>query len=730
MSHFTLHISFPSGGPLIGGYSATMAGVHKSHAQHPSLNPRTPPRRGASEALEHRVDDRDNGQPVAYLPATAMRGALRMTLEAVLRGAGHSACARGSGIDPAAAGSAAAATPDATPTSLPHATPCTLGEAGAPCLPCRLFGTQADGLRPGAHAFSALVLGDASPASTVAWSMRPGVSVTRSSRSANENRLFMQRAPTGAAGRPLRFVAHGRLIDPTLKPNLEAAVRATTHIGAGQSRGFAHAVLDLDWHDAPTSSERDPAATSAAIPSAEDTSSDHRDLQIQVTLQTPALIGTAIVDQNFRESRAELPGSAVRGAIGFTLAELIANDGDGFDPARPDRDQAMQRLLAPASADDNQDGASFGFLFPINGALSSAPRRGTHGQSATIDGPIGALPITARACKHHGRSHGVIDTLLDRLVMRRAGDLTEAERVTRLIQTRCPICQAPLRGADGNRHAQSAPTMRTITRVALDRSSHTAKDAQLFAQLLLERGTVLAGTIRNIPSAGRARLGQALASGRLSFGRGRSMGWGQATVASTPAPQPEPLEQRGDAFMRALHTRLGDAQLPDTRTSHLLPITLLTPLWLPGGHTGALGDDADRIIADAVGASDYALKARRFTRDGAWDQRSGAMQPCWTIAAGAVFVVDLGQRDWRSIAADLEAMERVGVGERRHQGYGQVLCFDPFIWEHDTRAHPLTAATLRAADTTNPTSQADTTHERSRKPSKAKRSKKSRGSRR
>jgi CRISPR-associated protein Csx10 len=114
-------------------------------------------------------------------------------------------------------------------------------------------------------------------------------------------------------------------------------------------------------------------------------------------------------------------------------------------------------------------------------------------------------------------------------------------------------------------------------------------------------------------------------------------------------------------------------KLPTARIGSLVPVTLLSPLWLPDQENG------ETLIARALGANSYFLEARRFARDGAWDQRRGAMQSCWTIAAGAVFVVELSGQTWRDAVERLQALEREGVGERRYQGYGQVICFDPHI---------------------------------------------------
>ena len=375
------------------------------------------------------------------------------------------------------------------------------------------------------------------------------------------------------------------------------------------------------------------------------------DIALRVELESAALVGAAIVDQNFRESRDEIPGSTVRGAVGFALRELLDD---------PDGDDAMQTLLA------SETGAHFGFLYP--------------GGDRDVDGAIGPLPITASACKRHGREHGIVDSLLDRLALCHAASASEAERAMKAARTDCPKCQAPLRGASGTRAAQTPPRRRTITRVSLDRTRQSAREGALFTQILVDRGTVFTGTIRNVPEKSRARLAQALQSGIVSFGRGRSSGWGRATIEIGPAPAPMALSERGAAFERALKARLDSASLSTARVGHLVPVTLLSPLWSPEGATAA------EVLCAALPGARCFLRARRFVREGSWDQRTGTMTPFWATAAGGVFVLELDS-GWRNAVNQLAELEQRGVGQRRDQGYGELICFDPHFLaaEHGKR---------------------------------------------
>lgn len=596
MQAFKLTLSFPSGAVLVGGYSAIPEGYHAVHA---------------------RAAD---GRPL--IPATAVRGALRQMLEALLRGTGEPACSGGDGNS--------AESGDQPPG------PCTLRD-GERCRACRLFGSQREGLSPGERFFSALVLG-AAYAESADFAPRPGVGIGRKVRSAADQRLFFRQIPNQP---DLRFVAHGRLLDASLKPLLEAATRSVTHLGSGRSRGLARVDAKLLWlPDAPAHTS--PASTQG-------------DLFVQVKLTAPASIGVPVADDFLRDTRREIPGAAVRGAVGFALAEVLPD---------PDHDAAFQALVADA-------GAHFGFLTPHAGAPDSI---------------LGLLPLTAAACKHEGRRHGLVDTLLDRLATVLIQEPAQVASIQKGALSKCgcaikgKVCSGPLRTIGGSRSSETAPPTRTVFRLAMDRTSDSAREKLLFGQVLLEPGTVFAGLIRNIPAESRQRL--QLALGRpLSFGRGRSMGWGQADVQVSPVPRRPGIKERGARFDAALRQHLQVTGLPLTSVGRLVPVTLLSPL-LPE----STDDDGERLLLAATNAKRCVLRIRRFVREGGWDQRSGKIQPELAVTAGGVFVLELAEGQSReSILPRLEALEQSALGRRRSQGYGQVLCFDPFILQRTQR---------------------------------------------
>jgi CRISPR-associated protein Csx10 len=384
---------------------------------------------------------------------------------------------------------------------------------------------------------------------------------------------------------------------------------------------------------------------------------EDNELELVLVLRAPASIGVPLAVGNFRDTRPHVPGSALRGAIGFALAEILD------DPADP----AFQTLVA-----DNERGAIFDFLYPVD--------------TASGPGLAAPWPITARGCERD-RAHRMIDTLLDRIAVAKLRSADDAERIAPLIHERCSVdgCGYVLKSPKGTRRAQRPPAMRIVTRVAMDRQRGSARDKALFSNAVIERGTRFVGRIRNIPADGREHLSRAL-SQSLSFGRGRAMGWGAVDIERVAAPTPlEPLQKRREIFEEALEKRLRvELGLDPNLAGRLLVFTLLSPLIPPGGSGASDTNDGRGAIEAELGALAEGLTwlvvARRFDLERGWDQRNGLRQPVRAVKAGGVFVAELPKAaGWSDVSDALQRIEAQGAGERTRQGFGRVLCFDPFI---------------------------------------------------
>ena len=598
MKRLELRVEFPTGTILVGGHSALPVGASSAHA----------------------IDA--HGRPV--LPATALRGALRENLEAVLRGAGQPACAAGSGVDP-----------EHPPADGAGERPCTLVEGGR-CITCRIFGTRRGAVEPGDRGFSSLILGDAKlEGEDVEWSDRQHVAVSRSHRSAEEQRLFMRRAPWIHRR---TMVARGHTVDPELDRYLEVAARATKHLGSGRSVGLARVEIALKGEEvaAPRIASR-PEGVAAG------------DLRIRVRLESPTALGTPHCADNYRDARSEIPGSVLRGAIGFALARALPD---------PDTHEAFQRLV------DEKDGAHFGFSYPTAAGLE--------GKAGRMAGP---WPVTARACKTKPKEHGVVDTLLDRLVVAAISNIGEVAKVRVLGTCTRPGCGAPLRGARGSRACPGEPSRRVVTRLAIDRRTSSALDGALHSCELLEPGNCFEGTIRNVPEEARDLLAGALTL-PIHVGRGASSGWGKVSVEVVEGSALPPLLDRVAVFQAALRRHLKAAGLAVDDVERLVPLTSLAPL-LPdeGDEDGRTALEGALSVVEA-----WPVIARRFIRDGGWDQRAGHPFAELAVAAGAVYVARLKPGICvPDVLEPLRSIERDGIGRRRHQGYGQFIAFDPFI---------------------------------------------------
>jgi CRISPR-associated Csx10 family RAMP protein len=569
------------------------------------------------------VSARDGlGRP--YIPATALRGALRSTLESLLRGADQPACAGGTGL-----------AVDAAQGERPGV--CALGGEGRRCLACQLFGGHQDHVPEDGAFFSALILGDATTESIPAWTTRPAVGVHRRTRSANNHTLAMHHVPSPAG--VIIFIAQGRLVDhsPEFERLLRAALAATNHLGAGRSRGLGRVDFALEFHD-----------TARARPVVK--SADTDQIRLCLTLVTPASLGVPIADDNLRDTRREIPGAALRGAIGFALAEALHGVHDRQNP-----DPAFEQLVA-------EDGARFSFFYPVDPA--------TQPMDPTV------LPCTALECKFSGRTHVLVDSLLDAIAATIADTQAAALRVAQTTaRATCSHsdCTAPLRSARGPRACAEPIKTRTITRLAMDRARGTAKNEMLFSQVLLEAGTRFAGTIHHIPPAARDRLELALQQ-PLSIGRGRASGWGRVEVTRLQPLTLPSIARRADEFHRGLRARLLRAGLPPDEATRWIPITLHSPLIPEHGD-----EDGEAALLRKLPACSIPFKARRFTREGGWDQREHGMQPALAVAAGGVFAVRIPEKTtFADVLQQLDDLERDGLGQRRFQGYGTLRCFDQF----------------------------------------------------
>lgn len=245
------------------------------------------------------------------IPASALRGALRIELERLLRARDGEDAVCGANDDPKDPGTA----------------PCT-------CPVCRLFGQEGFGI--GTLRLEDAELDEDVPVETT---VRSQVGVGRRSGSAVSGHLaFLEASAAGSDRQPVyrakaRLVAQGsgdRQEDlETDLVHLRAACRALTGLGTGKARGLGEVECRL-FEDAPNAAPVPPPVFGAG---------QTVDLRLRFEARAPLHFGHGRPLGGFLPTRSSAPGSTVRGAVAFALLE-----GGFCEPSDP----RFQAMVAPA----------------------------------------------------------------------------------------------------------------------------------------------------------------------------------------------------------------------------------------------------------------------------------------------------------------------------------------------------------------------------------------------
>jgi CRISPR/Cas system CSM-associated protein Csm3 (group 7 of RAMP superfamily) len=615
---------------------------------------RSAPRHGGDRATARDPDGR------LMIPASALRGALRIELERLLKGR-----------DPEARACSANREEHADPDSACECPVCRLfGDAGVAAGRLRLD----DAVATGSGVDAAGV--DAAEAVVV----RPRVAVSRHTRTAAEKLLgFFETGPLlGGEAIAAEFRAAVRFVDlpgddaETFEQDLghlRAACAALRGIGGSRARGLGWIDCSIEnvVVDVPPPSVGKPPDLAAG------------GLRLCFEAEAPLHLGLGPPLGYFQPSRRWAPGSAVRGAIAFALLE--------HQLCGPD-DPRFRKLLAA------DGGVSFGSAV-LDGHLASTTRRECR--------PSGRAAPAGRDAQE--RPSHVFDDLVAEVIRRRA-----AERGVSLAvrdQRACPRpgCQAVKAIPADHRQGAGRPQVRVRTRTALNRRTGTAMDAKLFSHEVLEPRLLHRSGETPRPLRLRAELwglddelGGLLAQLRereVSLGGKRGQGMGRCRLDLRPA---EPVtaaaalaevEALGAALHRgweALRTtaggRLGNLfEAPDQ-----VPLAVvLTEPWCPGETGGELarglrqgpltGDGAPlEVLGSLVRIEEEgrfgAIEGRHY---GAPSTIQGEVPPVAVVAAGSTYVYALAKELLEARLEEWLALGRNGQGLLRELGWGRFL---------------------------------------------------------
>lgn len=406
-----------------------------------------------------------------------------------------------------------------------------------------------------------------------------------------------------------------------------------------------------------------------------------------------------------------IPGTTWRGALAWQVLT-----------ARPEatREATFHQLFGP-------DGLRCGPLYPLS-------RTTKPGADLTLP-----LPLTARTCKRQGgfasdpdplqagEQHGVLDTLVDALEEaardQLAADPTSAQAATGLPglarheQCAQPGCGSamerfPVYYQTGTTQGQRwfrkvQPLKRLMTRTAILEEPGSARPGALFSREVLAPEQQFAGFVE-APEALAAELEKLLpVGGELQVGAGRTVGLGRLTIADrrpdwgvltrlvgSPAQRqqaftaclPQALQARwaftpitllSDAILLDRWLRYASAPEPDVLRHYaaLAAQTGATPPPIPPGLSLFLGvSHGTRCAAWHVGSREPAAGPTLHRGGRPRTQDLG-------VAAGSTFVLAAPADQGPELLQFAAWLEEYGLGERREEGYGQLLVAHPFHTE-------------------------------------------------
>lgn len=572
----------------------------------------------------------DGRRWVPYIPATALRGAVRIQLEALLAGA------KRPGTDPYRVDR------EGTAGSFQDSVARLFGFSG-------LTG-QRDGAGEGALRFSDALPVDGELAAS-AFGVRPGVQLEDYTASAEDKKLYFREVAEITA-EPLVFQA-GLAVDPSKLEDgdldaLRAAVETTESIGAGKAKGGGD--VSIDWLE----EDDDFGARVEGSPSGATRA------RLLLTLLEPAHFGDGGPHRNHHATRSHVPGATLRGAVAWALLRARRT--------RPDSAGFRSLFL--------EDAASFGDALLVHDPA---------------DEPV-VLPATARESRARKELRDVLVSELARervnrvLEERGAGIYLRADDGGDRLD---PVSHA--RPASGLvRRTRTRVSIDRWTGTAEDGRLFSIEQLEPWLSSEADspaRPARFVSWVEGLKQDAADLLAQ-VAGLPILVGAGRNHGLGlvQVEVRFEKEPAPEPPEAIKDLGRRideqaAQYADLAGCSPPEP--SKTLPLVLVA---LSDYVPTARGDAAHPLAEpEAIKLANGAFEpARRFLNSGwsgGYDQQPKKRAPLKdlmpAVGAGSVFVYELPEEGLAHLLAPLLSLLRRGVGRRTDSGCGRFGLFEP-----------------------------------------------------
>lgn len=562
-----------------------------------------------------------------YIPASTLKGIWRHACEVIAESQGNFVC------------------------KSPHAEDMCSGQADEHCIICQIFGSP--------KMVSRIFINDLTvDTDLVAKSTenRNGVTINRRRGVAEDQRLYFTETSLSNAG--ISFSGEVTLDAKITNKQIEilhAGLKFIHAIGTGKTRG-------LGWLRIKQTNLEIPLKEVASI--TPDPEADFTELTIAVTLASPIVPGGRKPTGQVIEALQHISGGLLRGAVANAWL---------------------------AASEDGQPDADFKQLFL--GERVGIFRNCYPGSNVLPATAIGCKDFDGFLAENDPEKHGIFDTLFQRLA---------AEKVDWLLyDPKCPHCgdngrveaQSGFYTRSDNRYVKRTLNTRLLTRVAINRQRKVAADALLYNLNAVDPLVIKSsGDSENIRLHGSARVPSSLVSQVADtlqkrvqrLGGGSSRGLGRVHIAVQRCDDTNTLEQRIHGFNEALKTvwesysRRPNVEM-DPFEGTYFSINLQSDAILEENWRKSMVLTASMLKATADCNVDVSLIRSFASYDyvSGWNAAWGLPKGIDLITRiGSVFVFHTSKIDaW--IPA-LRTLEKIGIGSRREEGFGQILICDPF----------------------------------------------------
>ena len=577
---------------------------------------------GASESGVDRATVKTSDDKL-YIPASTLKGIWRHACEAIARGQEKDVC------------------------DSPRAeTMCRKDH----CIICQIFGSPT--LESRIFINDLMIDADLE---TQLTAIRSGVSINRNRRVAEDHRLYFTETSLPNAGFEFSGdVTIGSKITDEQIDLLSAGLKYIHAIGSGKTRGLGWLSIE---HKETTSATQE-------VESIATDSETFTELSIKVTLESPIITGGRKPSGQAAETVQYIRGGLIRGAVANALLADLEN-------SEPD-DDFKQLFL--------NDGAGiFRNCYP----------------------GVNVLPATAIGCKNFSgfravndeENHGIFDTLFQRLV---------AEEASLLYHPNCPNCDDDGRvEAKSGFYTQSKGcykqkilNTRLLTRVAINRQRKVAADGLLYHLNAIDPLIMKGEKSKNVRLYGSARVPSALVSKvadtlqkqvqRLGGGSSRGLGRVSVKVKKRDDNDTDSLEQRISKFNKEFekvwetYSRLPNVDI-EAFDGGYFSVDLQSGAILEQNWQSSMVI-TEQMLQETTGCNAEVKLIRSFAN---YDYVSG-WNAAWKLPKETDLVTQMGSvfvfraTDIDAWIPALQTLESKGIGNRREEGFGQILICDRF----------------------------------------------------